>query len=558
VWAVGGYYGPAGGSAAILFEHWNGSEWNIVPAPVITDSMNTYMEGVTAIASNDVWAVGWYEVGAENKSLTLHWNGVQWLVVSSPSLGYASYLFDVDYASTNDVWALGYYSQARIDFTFVLHWDGTQWSQVMSPNPGFNEGDAHLRSMDIIAANDIWAVGDIVRPQGIADETLALHWNGTAWSIVTTPGMPNEDNYLSAVSGVSSSDVWAVGYYTSGAVDHNLTLTMHWNGSAWSIAASPNPEPDFVNRLEVVLALAPNNVWAMGYSKYSTYVNDPRNFLIMHWDGTQWSLSAPPSGTDDYYKYALGASALSPTDAWLVGVNSQHGRSQTLTAHYNGVEWSLKGSPNRGTPNNFLYGIDGVSATDVWAVGEANGPLIEHWNGTQWSAVPVPESERGQNNLQSVSVRASNDVWAVGSSYTRPFDQPLTLHWDGSAWSVVPVNLSSAVGSAYLTGVSALSANSVWAVGYYYTPNTSGPYSLTLYWNGTQWSQVESPPNSYLQSVAAISFNNVWAVGHDFSAGQPQPSVLHWNGNNWASVTVPAPGGAGKPHYLYGVAASSA
>ena len=55
VWAVGSY-GDAGHSQSwTLTEHWDGTQWSIVPSPsVAAGSLNA----VTATAANDVWAVG--------------------------------------------------------------------------------------------------------------------------------------------------------------------------------------------------------------------------------------------------------------------------------------------------------------------------------------------------------------------------------------------------------------------------------------------------------------------------------------------------------------------
>jgi hypothetical protein len=74
-----------------------------------------------------------------------------------------------------------------------------------------------------------------------------------------------------------------------------------------------------------------------------------------------------------------------------------------------------------------------------------------------------------------------------------------------------------------LFGITALSANDIWAVGH--TESATGtPYqtlsdTLIEHWNGSKWSIVPGPNPSalnvnYLTSVAAISTNNIWAVGH--------------------------------------------
>src|SRR3712207_6854619 len=44
-------------------------------------------------------------------------------------------------------------------------------------------------------------------------------------------------NFVRGVAATSSTDVWAVGYYYEGNVARSLTL--HWNGSQWSIVPSP-------------------------------------------------------------------------------------------------------------------------------------------------------------------------------------------------------------------------------------------------------------------------------------------------------------------------------
>ena len=58
IWAVGAYMGT--GRYLTLTEHWNGAQWSIVPSPNSSHGYNNFLRGVTAAASNDVWAVGDY------------------------------------------------------------------------------------------------------------------------------------------------------------------------------------------------------------------------------------------------------------------------------------------------------------------------------------------------------------------------------------------------------------------------------------------------------------------------------------------------------------------
>jgi hypothetical protein len=81
---------------------------------------------------------------------------------------------------------------------------------------------ADLTSVSAASPADAWAVG--VMP------TLALHWNGTAWTQAAVPHLAGSS--LLGVSTLSPSDAWAVGAITAGST--TKTLVLRWNGTAWA------------------------------------------------------------------------------------------------------------------------------------------------------------------------------------------------------------------------------------------------------------------------------------------------------------------------------------
>src|SRR5207248_4313678 len=102
--------------------------------------------------------------------------------------------------------------------------------------------------------------------------------------------------------------------------------------------------------------------------------------------------------------------------------------SQTLVLHWDGSSWSIVPSPSPGS-SNYLRGVAAVSSNDVWAVGDySGGTLVLHWNGAKWSIVPSP----GTAQLKRVAVVAANDVWAVGNYYNNGVQTQIE-HWDGSS-----------------------------------------------------------------------------------------------------------------------------
>ncbi|MFL5734345.1 MAG: plastocyanin/azurin family copper-binding protein, partial [Chloroflexia bacterium] len=261
-------------------------DWAIVSSPDVGSDDNHLLD-IAAVATNDIWAVGYYYNGFASQTLVEHWNGTSWTVVPSPNVGNGTtVLHGVTAVSANDVWAVGYTGTQ----TVTEHWNGTQWSIVGSPNVG--TGANGLNGVAVVAANDIWAVGHYFQGSSNAYRTLIEHWNGGGWSVVSSPNVGTDSNFLwGGVAPVSASDIWAVGSY--GPVGSRSTLALHWNGTTWSVVPTPNAGTT-ESWLNGVAALAPNDVWAVGY--YSTVQGE--RTLIEHWNGSAWSIvySPNPSG----------------------------------------------------------------------------------------------------------------------------------------------------------------------------------------------------------------------------------------------------------------------
>ena len=71
--------------------------------------------------------------------------------------------------------------------------------QSVTGIPGF------LSRVSAVSASDAWAVGST----GTSDQPLIMHWDGSHWSQAASPNVPTSE--LSGVSMVSAADGWAVG-----------------------------------------------------------------------------------------------------------------------------------------------------------------------------------------------------------------------------------------------------------------------------------------------------------------------------------------------------------
>ncbi|HTD19848.1 MAG TPA: hypothetical protein VK667_09995 [Ktedonobacteraceae bacterium] len=355
-----------------------------------------------------------------------------------------------------------------------------KWRVVKSPNPGTIHNG--FNSVAAISAKDVWAVGSKGN-QG-STQTLIEHWNGSTWSVVKSPNPSATANSLSGVAAISSSNVWAVGNSYDSHVSKYQTLVEHYNGSSWSVVSSPSPG-SFLNNLSSVTAISANDVWAVGDS-----VSDSQHHtLIEHWNGTTWSIvNSPNQGTNT--NVLFGITAISANDLWAVGqyVSSKALTLQTLIEHYNGSTWTIVTSPNIKAMDNGLGGVTAVSSHDIWAVGNASNlssntsqTLIEHYNGSTWTIIASPNAS-SQSFLHGVTVISANDVWAVGLSINSAgIQKTLIEQWNGSTWRMVSSpNPGSALNS--LGSVTRVpKAGQIWAVGSYATNNNMTNTFAELY-----------------------------------------------------------------------------
>ncbi|HLJ36066.1 MAG TPA: hypothetical protein VKU38_20580 [Ktedonobacteraceae bacterium] len=337
----------------------NRKHWRIVASPNV-GNVGSQLTSVAAVTASSIWSVGYYYTPVyATRTLVEYWNGSTWKLVASPDNGTdINQLNGVAAVSANDVWAVGYYRNGHFR-TLIEHWDGTQWSIISSPNLG--SGDNQLEAITAFSASDIWAVGTYFTTNPRANLTLIEHWNGTNWRVVASPNAPMPINNLTAVEPVTANNVWAVGYSEDGIYQ---TLVEHWNGTKWSVVASPNAMNgnSVLNGLSI---LAANDIWAAG-NYYD--LNLHRDFtLIEHWNGTQWSIIASPNvGTDFCLLY--GIAAISANDVWAVGEDVHVPPHFTLTEHWNGTQWNIVSSPDPGTTFNSLDALIAVSG-NLWAVG---------------------------------------------------------------------------------------------------------------------------------------------------------------------------------------------
>jgi hypothetical protein len=322
-WAVG-YAG-----STLLTMHWNGVAWRKVKPPVPPDATSASFRGVAMIAADDVWAVGDYWIGHKSYTLLEHWAGAAWTIVPGPDVGLDPGLVSVSASSSGDVWAVGFhYPGGGIIHPLIEHWDGVAWTQVAEPRPPRN-GAGDLSAVRAVSATEAWAAGRTIRADGLTD-TLIARWNGNEWTRSHSPGRRGDFTDLEGMD-TSGSSGWAAGssYYAK-------PLLAHRDGSEW--VRDPLPEGTGNNAdLRGVSASGPVDAWVAGYARRG-HREQP---LTWHWNGRVWTPVRCPGVPDSNDNHLWAVSALTPSDAWVVGDYAKDGAVRVLIEHWDGATWTI-------------------------------------------------------------------------------------------------------------------------------------------------------------------------------------------------------------------------
>jgi hypothetical protein len=207
-----------------------------------------------------------------------------------------------------------------------------------------------------------------------------------------------------------------------------------------------------------------------------------------------------------------------PDNAWAVGWHDlATGDREAVLRHWNGCAWIDVPNPD---PARFQFarGVWGVSANDLWIVGD--GVVVLHFDGQSLTpvAVPVPPLD-AVADLPSASGTASNDVWTGGRN---------VLHWDGVAWTAVTIDTGDP--NQYFADVWAVGPNDVWATG----------TRVAAHFDGSTWTvdQLVTGP----MGLSAFLYT-IWSSGPEAWAAGPGDRIHHFQNGQWTMVTVPTDSG---------------
>lgn len=416
------------------FLHGDGQDWENVFVDTDLDLLDVAMASTS---------LGW-AVGAGGKIFT--WNGIRWSRYQG-IVGDDDYVRAVAIVPDSDpliAWAA--YDWGGVGG--FLRYNGSEWKK----ETGLFGGSVF--DIVMLSEDNGWAVG-----RHIGDGTIH-HWDGSSWEQVHSVDQP-----LQGISFLTPDDGWAVG--DEGAM-------YHFNGAEWTAV-----EPATDEWLQSVSMVATDDAWAVGESG-----------TILNWDGSIWN------DVSDVFERQGNNDVVveGPAVGWIVGEGGSIRR-------FDADRWVMF----PGTSSDSLDHIASTPDSDtLWAVG--GGPFTLRFDGSRWAEVPGSAS-----NHYSIAMASPDDGWAFGWANAKRYFH----HWNGLRWEAVHEGESAA-------DMVILGPDDGWAVG----------WGTIQRLDGSSWTEVASPTSRTLRGVSAVSADDVWAAGYS-------GTILHWDGSEWLLVDSP-------------------
>ncbi len=595
-----------------FLELWNGATWTAQSLPALPETHGIVLGAVSCDSTKDCWAVGSYEKTGGGGLMSEHWNGSTWAVESIPvpsGSGFAS-LRALSCRSAIECTAVGQYEPNGKVSTLIEQLGSGGWWTPKSPNQTGAEGST-LLGVSCPSAYTCTAVGEYTyfesESSEIHSKILVEHWAGLGneWTIQSAPNPEGNNRDLESVSCTSASLCMAVGNYgiqnTGKAPSTHHTLAEQWNGTEWTVLATPQPPSSSSSGLSSVSCTTPSACTATG------------GLLAETWNGTEWVVSfyTPPTaenieelnavscattsctvvgghdvtGGRNLLASALsvpvaettGPTAVTNTSATLNGTLNPYGYETTYQFEYGPTQAYGTKSPateahvGAGWRNESLTAtVTGLKlqeqtyhyrlvATSIVGVTYGQDQTIAP---RSWSIVATPNPTGGTaNTLRGVSCPTSTWCDGVGS-YKNSTETEVSLgeHWNGTEWALLTMPNPTGGKEISLRGISCSSSTACTAVGSY-ASSAGVKAALAERWNGTEWT-LQYPPTpsggsaAYLRGVSCTTSTACTAVGYYYNSKSEYATLAeYWNGTTW--VVQSSPNAAGAYNVLESVSCTS-
>lgn len=259
--AVGTY--ETGSGVRALADVWNGSTWTTSTTALPGGATDDFLYAVSCPTTTTCVAVGDQITSSHALTLAEKWNGTTWSVTTTQNASGSTsdFLYGVSCSSTTACLTVGTSVSSSGSNGMSETYNGTSWgSAVTTPGAG-------VSAVSCVSGTFCLAVGY----DGFSGPLAAI-WNGTSWS--TTSALKPGDADSASLDGVSCVSATACTAVGSSSVGGYLAYTVaeQWNGTDWSLDTTPNAHGATATYLEDVSCAAASTCRAVGEDEVYNYV----------------------------------------------------------------------------------------------------------------------------------------------------------------------------------------------------------------------------------------------------------------------------------------------
>jgi hypothetical protein len=528
-------------------------------------SAATSLEDVFCTSSSNCIAVGGSDESGAWNAHAKRWNGTAWTseTIAPPNGASTSKLSGVTCLSASDCIAVGtVVEEEQGKQALLASWNGSSWATAPIPAEGVSSSE--LKEIACTSSSACVAVGSS-RDEDGRKQALAMRWNGSAWSTNTHPQPSESLTELTGVSCVGPADCVAVGSFVNSS-NVTKTLASVWNGTSWSVVATPEPGGAELTQLQDVSCRPSEACTAVG--NYSDSKGEERTLALRRNVSGTWSIQPTPLYPDVLSRSLTAVSCSSSSSCTAVGFVEQHSKEVPMALAWNGTSWSSQSIDGEmlGASAVILTSVSCLSSSDCNATGSvsygrsaAPRNLAFRFNGSVWLVTEQGSYERTwttfdatqrRTELSGVACPGSHKCVAVGEL----IDDTGTTRtqvgvWKGGTWETGAGPAPPEAKESQLSGTACTSFADCWAVGAY-VDSEDVQRPLLLQWDGSMWS-IESPPApsgakaAVLAAVDCSSATHCVAVGsYVDSEGLHRPFAMSFDGSSWTLSPVPPVTGA--------------
>ena len=430
-----------------------------------------------------------------------------WTTNSPPAVGTESYDGDVSCVSSTFCVST-VFAEATTPTPALQQWDGSSWHTITLPAP---TGATEVAVEAVSCASVSFCVAVGVQDNGTVALPVVYAWNGTAWSTSTSATLPSP--YTQAIlSGVScTGPTWcmAIGYADNSSTTDTDTFAQLWNGTSWTVVSTPDIATHIEDLFSAISCTGPTNCMAVGANSVtgsgldvpssaaqpgtgqsgflglgdptanahalmhstSPHISAPIHVLAEQWNGTTWTVTPTVDPTGVTNPELVGVSCAGAGFCMATGYNEDPSSETGFAQEWSGGTWSQSAMP---APPSGSYdvplGVSCISPTSCTAVGTTYSTtsneviLTASWNGSTWTRGTVPTPSYPEAAWFGISCLGGGNCIAAGG---------LSNGVSGSSNTTIPFNGEAAIGrSGYRI---AASDGGVFAYGPS-APNLGSPY----------------------------------------------------------------------------------